>query len=373
MNHITRSLGTIVLPALLTVLITFHNTTLAASQPSCSLEVETPQGEIDVLNKGEEIVLIEEGGKVTIAWESSRSDEAFLNGDEIDTDGEEEYSPQEDTTYTYRFENGNRSVECEVTAQVVDGDFDEGTLHTTASRTTIKGTVEGTKTVQLIISKEEGGKPLFKSKSLRVKDGKWSSRITKQLTEGEYVVMLLGDKKAKLNVIATDTFTIGDEFKDEGPEGDETESSDTTLVIESIPLLNGGKTGVNMNVPISYFQAINIGTNIGTVEKVAVRHTGTAPTSAIVGFTITDDQSLTNVAYIPKDPKTLFKNGVATIPVDAAIGGRQMRLFTVRALLSPTAFAYYGKQFQLSIVEVDMNAKQRATLPLPGVWWTIGF
>lgn len=368
MNHITRTGSISLLTAFLAVLISFPTVSLAAARPTCSLAVSTSQGEVDVRNSGEEVVLVEEGEEISIAWKSVHADEAFFDDDEIDTKGREEYVPEDTTTYVYRFENGNRSVECALTARVVAGDFDEDTLTTTASRTTIKGTAEGTDTVQLTISKKEGSKPLFTSKTLRVKNGKWASRITKTLAEGEYVVKLLGDKKAKLNVIATDTFTVGKERKD-----DTKKSSDTILVIENIPLLRGGKTGMNMNAPISYFQAINIGTSAGVVEDVRVKHAGTAPSSAIVGFTVTDDQSLTNVVYLPKDPAALFRDGVATIPIDAVIGARQMRLFTVRALLAPTAFAHYGKQFQLSVAGVDTNAKMRAQLPLPSVWWTIGF
>ena len=380
MNHIIHSLSTYVLVVALIASIVVPQTTLAAQRPSCSLDVETQKGEITVNNRGEETILISKGDEVSIAWEGDNAEEAFLNGEEIDVKDQEDFEPEESTTYTFEFEDGSRSAECTLSVLVVDGEFDEDRLHTTASRTTLKGTVEGTKTVQVHVTKEGETKPVFKSKNIRVKNGEWSARITKSLKDGEYTVTLLGDRKAELNTITTDTLIVGDEDEvtpkktTSSKKDTPATSSDTTFVIESIPLLVGGKTKVNTSIPIAYFQAINIGTSAGVVEEVHVQHKGSATAQAIAGFTITDDKSLTNVVYMPEKGTALFDtNGTAIVPLDATIAGRDMRLFTVRAILAPTAFAQYGKQLQMTISDVNTNANERSKFPLPGTTWTIGF
>lgn len=337
----------------------------AATKPSCELTVTTPNGSIEIDDRGK--ILLAEGNELTIAWDSKNAKEAFDdNNDEIDIEGSSTSSPSKNRTYTYRFENGNREVECEVFVQIADGNFKKSTLATKSLRPTLSGTASGTKSVQVAIYKSEGGKPLFISKAIKVKNGKWSTKVTKSLSKRDYAVALLGERRTALNVIATSTLSIGSALK-------KAKSANTTFVVEPVPLLSGGTAKAGTAIPVSYLQVINIGKAAGKVESFSVKQNGSASTDAIVGFVVSDNRSaaVTSVGSISKP--IVFKDGKATIPVSVPIEAGQMRLFTIKAILAPNIISNLSKQLKLDISKVETDGAEKGTFPIPGTTWTIGF
>lgn len=347
---------------LLSLLAVPFTSSAASSKLSCELAVTTSVGTINIDNK--ETVLLNKGDVIEIEWDSKNAKKAFdKNDDKIDLDGNATSSPKKTTTYTFQFENGNREVTCTVTAFVVEGAFDQSTLSTMSVRPTVSGEVTGPKTVQLMIYKKNGTKPIFKSKIIKTKNGEWSTKITKSLAKGEYTAVLVGEKKFKLNTIATSTLTIGKKV----------ETSVTTFVVEPVPLLNGGVAKASAAVPVAYFQVINIGKAVGKVESFSIKQNGSASTNAVVGFTISDSQSAVVTTIKAETGKSLFKDTVAKLPMNALIGAGQMKLFTIKAIMAPTLASYIGTQLKLDVSAVETNGTEKGVFPVRGTTWTLGY
>jgi hypothetical protein len=337
----------------------------ASSRPMCELEITTKAGTITTDDK--ETVLLVKGETIGIVWDSKNAKEAYNdNNDIIDLDGSATSSPSKTTTYTYTFKNGDKKVECEVVVQVVEGDFTETALTTKSLRPTLSGTVLGTKSVQIAIYKEGAEKPLFTSKVIKVKNGKWSTKVTKTLQKRDYTVVLLGEKQTELNTIATSTLTIGSVIK-------KPESPTTTFVVESVPLLNGGIARAGSVVPISYLQVINIGRAGGKVESISIKQNGSASTNAIVGFMISDSRSNVVTTIKAEAGKTLFKDKVATVPINTLVGAGQMRLFTIKAIIASSISPFIATQLKLDVAGVATNGIRKGTLPIRGTTWTLGY
>lgn len=333
----------------------------ATSKPSCELIVTTPYGTIKIDDA--EKVLLPKGEVMEISWESKNAKDAIDDDkNEIELEGTSTSSPKKSRTYTYRFENGRKKAECEVTVQVVEGSFTQSSLATKSTRPTVTGEIKGSRTVQIEIYKEEGAKPFFTSKIIKVKNGKWRARVTKTLPKGEYIVALKGEKKVDLNIIATSTLTIGSTAQ----------ASATTFVFESVPLLNGTVARSGTIVPISYLQVINIGKSEGKVESFSIKQNGSALTSSVVGFTVSDNRSpAVTIAGSYLKP-IVFKNGLATIPVDMPIAAGEMRLLTIKAMIAPFSMENFTKQLKLDVAAVATNGAERGVLPIRGTTWTIG-
>lgn len=334
----------------------------ASSKLSCELTLTTPEGRTTVTDDAK--VYLKRGDEIKIAWESSNAKQASLGAAKISLDGSATSSPTKHTTYNYTFQNGSKKVECAVDVVVVDGIFNDLSFSEKTSKPTISGVVNGATTVQLFIYKEGISKPVFTSKVLKVKKGKWSTRVTKALKPGEYTAVLKGDKKTELNTIATGTLSIG--------KSNDTKSK-TTFYTELVPLLAGGVAKSGSAVPISYLQILNIGKTDGTVKGFTVKQNGTLPANAIVGFIVSDSTSnAVTIAGSPAQP-IRFVGTSATIPVDITMQSGEMRLFTLKAILSPLLGTNFGKTIKLDVADVVTNATDKGVFPIRGATWTLGF
>lgn len=338
----------------------------ASSKVTCALEVTTEQGTVDIEDNA--TVLLVRGTEVEIVWDSTHAKKAFDgDGDKIKLEGTATMSPTTTSTYAYTFTNGSKKATCEVTIQVVEGTFKSSTLSTSSSKPKISGTASGTKSVQLYVYKEGTTKPLYTSNVIKVKKDAWSTTVSKKLKNGTYTVVLVGEKNTELNTIATSTLTIGKKATSESV-------SATTFVAQSVPLLLGGTAKPNSSVAISFLQVINIGKTSGVVEGFSVKQTGSASTKAIIGFTISDDRDTTSETIGGSEGTVLFKDGVAVLPLHTTIAAGDMRLFTLKAILSKNASEHIGKQLKLQVSAVDTNGTlSQSTLPIRGVTWTIGY
>lgn len=335
----------------------------ATSKLSCTLTATTPNGEVEL--DSNDVVMLTKGEDIEIAWESKNAKKAYVGTgtkNPIELEGSATSSPSKTRTDTYRFENGNKKVYCKVKIEVVEGNFEDASMVTKITKPTLQGEAMGTKNVQVLIFKEDGKKPYFSSKQIRVKDGEWSTKISKNLSKGEYMVVLKGEKNTLLNTIATTTLTIGTKSMPKKT------TSDTTFVVASVPLLSGGTIQAGATKPISYLQVLNIGKTVGKIEGFKIKQNGTAPTSAITSMTVSNEQGVLATINAP-----VFKDGVVTLPTAIPLLPQQMQLITIKVTLAPTAITSLGKQFKLDVSGVTTNGKMQSVFPIRGVIWTVGY
>lgn len=339
--------------------------TVSASTSRLSCELEVSVADQEVKSKKNQDILVVAGQEIEISWDSNKAKKAVDGeGERIERSGTATATPLESTTYRYVFSSGSAKKVCEVDVVVVSGSFATSTLTSTSLTPTIKGVAEGTKKVQLKIYKDESKKVLYTSRTISVKKGAWSSKVTKKLKDGTYTIELLGDKKLANNVIATSSLTIDKN----GTTVKSTPKSSTIFAIEPVPLLTGGKTMGGATIPISYVQVINIGSAQGNVEHFKIKQNGSASTDTILGFTVSNEQGI-----LATHMSVTFKDGIATIPVVIPLASKAMQLITLKAILAPVVMTQFGKQLMLDIVSVGTNAKVYTGFPIRGTTWTFGF
>lgn len=364
---ISSSIARIALFTAAIMLLLPYSVSAATARPSCSLEVTTEAGTVDIRKAA--TVLLVKGEDMEIEWDSKNAKRAVDGeGDTITLHGTATVSPERTATYEYRFSNGSRKATCEVEVQVVTGSFTESYLATKNLKPTIKGKASGTRSVQFKVYKEGETKAYYTSKVIRVKNEKWNSRITKKLPKGDYTIELLGEKKVELNTIATSTLTIGSTNVIKKSPAKDVDKKQTAFVVKVVPLLMGGTTGSGKTVPISYLQVLNIGKVDASVTGFSVKQNGSASTNAIAGFTVVDGSGTYSNTVAAS-----FKNGIATIPAQVTIPAQTMKLFTIKANLGTSLTAYLGTQLRFDVAGVDVDAAMQSTFPLRGVVWTIGY
>lgn len=339
------------------------NASAASSKVSCELTVTTSYDEASFSKKGE--VLVQKGDSVTIAWEGKNATKVVdQNKDEVDLEDSITVTPDENESYSYRFTGKGRSVDCAVRLVVIDASIDEDTLETDNAKPTISGEAIGAKSVRLEI-KNEDGKIVSKTKTIRTKYGEWKTRISKRLEDGSYNVTLLGNKSAKINIIATSTLVIGD--------GATSASNSSTkkggmLSISSIPLLSGGTAAAGASVPVAYIKVANPGKDAASIDGFTLKQTGSASTDTIVSFSTNDDKSGSRYTT---SGAGLFKNGSTFVGLPATIPPGQFRIFTIKANLNASSGVSAGQTLVLDVASVTSGAALGGSFPIRGVTWTL--
>ena len=353
----------IVFYALLLMLIPF-STHADTTKPTCALTVETSVGTAKIV--GENTILLKKGDELQIQWKSKNATKALNEkGKTISLFGVSTSSPKKDTTYEYRFSNGSKKVSCSVTVDVVSGGFATSTLLTASSRSLLSGKAIGAKSVQVKIYKEGTTSVLYTSNVIKVsKNGTWKTKVTKKLKNGTYDVVLLGNKKALLNTIASGTLSVGTTTSATG-------KSDTIIVVVPVPLLAGGIARSGATIPLSYLQVVNLGKVSTTIHGFTIKQNGSTNIDAITALTVSDDSKLLHGSVTKNDGSLVFKNGSAVVPIEAVLAPDQMRLFTLKAVLASTLTQYAGTQLKMDIVGVTTSALLKNTFPVRGVVWKI--
>lgn len=361
-----------VMAAFLVTLSVPVSVSAATVKPTCSLRVVTPDGETSIKSK-EKDVYIKAGDQVTIVWDSKNANAAEdSSGNSIELSGTQTNVHQTSTSYSYEFTSGSKKITCGVNLNVLGGSFDSFSLSSASSKPTISGTATGTKTVKVVISSADGTKSYFKSKSLKVRNGEWDSKVSKKLSYGSYSVVLTGSggvvlSTGVLNVsegINTTTNTTNVTNTDS--------SSSSTIVVSSVPLLFGGTVRAGSSVSVSYLQVSNISKDPAVVKGFSVKQNGNASVESIIGFTSVDDKNGSRGSVGGVEGATPFKNGIAFVPVtNVTLASGEMKLFTIKAVLTKNAFAHVGKQLMIDVVAVDSNAKVMGTFPIRGTTWSV--
>jgi hypothetical protein len=246
--------------------------------------------------------------------------------------------------------------------------FTESTLATSSSKPTFSGVATDTKTVKVVVYKEGTSKKVYTSNTLKVRNGKWKVKVSKKLSDGKYDVLLFGKSTKKGAELDRGAFQVG-------------AVSNTTVVtngttggtfaVQSIPLLYGGVVHAGTAVPVSYLQITNTGTKEATLNGFWVKQNGSASPDAVIGLTTVDDQGGSRGSAGGVEGSSLFSKGVAFVPTSAIFAPGQMRLFTIKAILTKNVAAHLGKQLALDVQSLDVSVKGNGVFPIRGTTWTI--
>jgi hypothetical protein len=340
--------------ALLAAFVFPHDAS-AASRPSCSLTVTTPRGE--ATTKKSMDILAMKGETLELSWESKNAKTARdADRDEIELEDSVRVKADRNETFSYTFMSGSRKAVCSVSVRIAEADFAGSTLATSDTTPSLTGSAEGVKSVRLLVE-TAAGKKVALGKESKVKSGEWKATVTKKLKEGKYVVSILGPKSYDLPVLATTTLEVT---------GKDGAASGGTLSVSQLPLLTGGVAANGASVPVAYVQMRNTGKTAVSIAGIRLKENGSAPDEAVVGFAVNDDKGGSRATH-----SLSLKNGIATVPLAYTLLPGELRIFTVKASISPAKRLYNNAELKIDIAGIDTGAKVTAAFPIRGTTWIL--
>ena len=331
----------------------------ATAKPTCSLSISY-DGKTTQTKSDEEISVLK-NTPVTIVWSSKNATKA-IDGDRntIATSGVATVTPVVKTEYEYIFSQGSKKVTCSVEVSVISGTIATKTAVKNGEKINLTGKVIGVKKVVVLVMAEGTTTPTYTTKSLSVKNKKYSFTMPQTLADGNYRIILQTTGTNPV-VLATSTLAVGKVAP----------VAHTALVVKTIPLLSGGMATVGSGVAVAYIQVINIGNKPATVTGFTFKQNGSAPVSAIAGLSIADEAGVARGSIGNMISGSPFTSPSITIPVVTTLAAKESRLFTVRAVVGPTATMNIGQTMVLALQGVIGDAGVQSALPLGGVTWTI--
>ena len=249
-------------------------------------------------------------------------------------------------------------------ASVLIGSIDVSSLAATSSKPTLSGLAFGAENVQVIVRKEGSTKIVFKSKIIPVQGYRWNMKISKTISDGIYDVELWNMKGGTFINAPSGVLTVG--VRPVSPP-----TSMTTLVVGPIPLLAGGLARAGTAIPVSYLQITNIGKEQAFLKGFWVKQNGSASTRSIIGLSTVDDKGGSRGVTGGTEGSTPFKNGLAFAPTEALFAPGQMRLFTIKSVLTNNVTSYLGTQLKIDVTAIETDASVQGTFPIRGTTWLI--
>lgn len=229
----------------------------------------------------------------------------------------------------------------------------------------LSGTASGTKIVQVYLYKKGDSKVFLKSTKVRVEDGVWNVKISKNISIGSYDVRVYGVKNGRRKMLVRETSYITDR---------PIVLSTAVMSIQSIPLLLGGQARAGTSIPVSYLQVTNGNQSTTSLKGFWIKQNGTALKESVIGFTSIDDTGAFQGFIGGVEGFEVFKGGIAYVPISEVVfSPGQVRLFTIKAVLSRNVAAHIGTQLVLDVTSVDTSATIVSALPVRGVVWTITY
>jgi hypothetical protein len=365
-THTTTSVRSLSTAILLIIVLLLPSVTFAAtSRPTCSLDIRTVEGVTHVKN-GTENIFQKKGSEIQILWNSTHAKTGVFEGrKKIARSGTSTIIVDRDEVFHYRFSSGTKKVTCAVAVHIASGSVAPSSRDSHASKPILRGTAEGVKKVYVALYKDGSTSTVFASKAIKVTKGKWKSKISKELSDGTYKVVIYAEKNLAPNIIGRETITVGKRIVEQT-------KTDAMLVVVPVPLLLGGTTRSGMTVPVSYLQIINVGKETTSLTGFTVQQTGSLTTDAIVGFTAVDDSESAHGTTENNSRAPLFKDGSAMVPLALTLLPGQTRLVTIKAVLGGNASVYLGTQLKIIVTGVETDAGVRNAFPIRGTTWTIG-
>jgi len=279
--------------------------------PTCSLTVSTPGGEQTGIQDTR--VLIRHGSEIHVTWTSTGAKTAE-SGESVPLalSGTLVYAPSATTTYSYIFTRGNARAVCSFTATIEP-----------------EPVAVATSTPPVIAPVQ---KPVVPP-----------------------VIVPPPAPPVPPPATTTQNIAIGS----------------TTLVVADIPLLSGGTAHAGEAVPVSYLQITNTGTAYAKLNGFWLHQDGSANTSVVIGLSTIDDMGGSQGLAGGVEGASPFNAASGFAPTSALFAPGQMRLFTVKAILSGNVSAYLGTQLQLNVTSIDSTATAKGTFPIHGTTWVI--
>lgn len=253
-------------------------------------------------------------------------------------------------------------------AVIATATIDAATLSSEKGRPTLSGDATGLKKIRLTIEDAKGKSVLKRSVSVRKEE--WKLRITKTLKTGTYTVRILDSSSSKAHVLTTKTLTIGNPSvpSDNGSNGPK---SSGLISVDSLPLLAGGTAAQGATVPIAYLKVQNTSGSPVNLEGFTLKQNGSASAANVIGFSTNDDKGGSRTTIGGLETTKQFKNGTSYVPLAATIASGQVRIFTIKAILSKNAGLDLGKQLFIDVTGVTANGGVKAAYPIRGAAWTL--
>lgn len=336
----------------------------ATARPSCSLMVRTSDGDVAARGTEKHELFLHEGDIVQITWKSKNAETARDGqGESVSLSGVATFTVRTSSDYSYHFSAGSREVSCGVSVQVIAGAITSASTFI-AAKPTISGTASGVKTVQVLIRREGATQVLYKSKMLKVHKETWKTKVSKKLPNGNYDVEVVAGKGATRATLVSGTFSVNTDKKN-------STSSAASLQVSAVPLLAGGVATAGSEVPISYLQIRNSGKESVLLQGFWVKENGSAAPRAVIGFSAIDDQGVSRGRTGGSEGSTPFKNGLVFVPAVATFAPGEMRLYTIKGVLTSNTSAYRGQQLMIDVTALDATASVKGVFPIRGTTWTI--
>ena len=346
--------------ALGTFLVFLQPASAATPMPVCSLYLLHNGTIVETQSKTR--LQVVEDDLVGLLWHGMNAS-AGVNGSnkKIDLLGVEIVTPKRDITYAYTFSQGSERVTCSVDINVVSGSLSTKSAVKSKEKITFSGQAEGVSNVMVSIYDALSTTSVYTTKSLSVKNNRFTFKMPKALPDGRYRIELNTTGSQTL-VLATSTIMVG-----KAPL-----VPLTTLVLQRIPLLSGGVVKLGRGVAVSYFQVINVGTSPANITGFSFGQIGNAPASTMTGVTVTDELGTARGSSGNMVSGTPFIGTTVNVPLLTTLAPKESRLFTARAVVSTDAASKIGQTISLALLTVSANARVQSVLPVYGVVWTIG-
>ncbi len=145
----------------------------------------------------------------------------------------------------------------------------------------------------------------------------------------------------------------------------------TTLAVGGIPLLTGGTVRAGGTVSISFLQITNIGAEGALLTGFLIKQNGSADTSVVIGLSTVDDKGGSRGLVGGTEGATPFKNKTALAPTEAYFAPGEMKLFTVKAMVTGNVMSYRGTDLMIEVTGLQTTASVQGQFPIRGTIWTI--
>lgn len=353
---------TLMLPMLVlgAFLVAAPSVEAATVDPACTLyiihngQVSETKSEITIpVAKNDFIGLIWYGMNVSSAVDSDAKT--------VPTLGAQIILPTSDESYAYTFSNGTKNVTCSLDIEVISGSVSNKSTAKSDEKFALTGKVEGVSKAVLAFYGPGATTPVYTTNAVTIKNKKFTFKMPKALRDDTYRIVLQ-TTDVKPIVLATSTITVGKPKP----------VAQTTLVVQTVPLLSGGVVKVGRGVAVAYLQVINVGTTPAQLTEFVFNQVGTAPTTAIAGVSINDELGLSKGSVGNMVSGTPFVGSKVVVPVPVTLAAKESRLFTVRAVVGANAVANIGQTMSISLQSITGNTKIQSIMPVNSVIWTIG-
>ncbi len=145
----------------------------------------------------------------------------------------------------------------------------------------------------------------------------------------------------------------------------------TTVAVGPIALLSGGIVHAGQTISISFLQITNVGSEYARLDGFEITQNGSGVTDVVIGLSTIDDHGGARGLVGGTEGSTPFnKKGVAFAPTNSILAPGEMRLFTIKAILSGNV-APSGTELKLDVTGVDSTASIVAAFPVRGTTWTV--